>query len=330
MLHQRFHVDPIGARDNDDAAWVLVIGLIAQVSDHRQFLGLHLSGDLLQHLGSGNLMRERGDHDVAVLDTVNGPHAHGTSTCLIDLQQIRTRRDDLRLGREIRPKHMLAELLDAGARLVKQAYAGGRHFAQVVRRHVSGHAHGDTGGAVEQKVGQTRRQRRRFVERAIEIRHPIHRALSQLAEQHLGIARQTRLGVAHRGKGLRIVRGAPVALTVDQRIAIAEWLRHQHHGLVTGTVTMGMELTEHVTDGPGGLLVLGVGVQPELAHGVDDPPLHRLEAVADMRQRTIHDHVHGIVEVSLLGEIGEGATLHAIQAQVDGFAHQQFSSAMVG
>jgi hypothetical protein len=45
-----------------------VVGLVAQVGDHRQLLGLHLRGDLLQHLGPGDLVRQRGDDDVAVLD----------------------------------------------------------------------------------------------------------------------------------------------------------------------------------------------------------------------------------------------------------------------
>ncbi len=83
---------------------------------------------------------------------------------------------------------MLAELLDAGTRLVEQTHAGGGDFTQVVRRHVGGHAHGDAGGAVEQQVGQTRRQGRRFVEGAVEVRYPVHRALPQLGQQHLGIA----------------------------------------------------------------------------------------------------------------------------------------------
>src|SRR5690606_37753060 len=130
-----------------------------------------------------------------------------------------------------------------------------------------------------------------------------------------------RLGVTHGGEGLGIVRRAPVALAVDQGVAVAERLGHQHHGLVAGRVAVGVELAEHVADGPRGFLVFRIGVQAEFAHGVDDAPLHGLETVTDVRQRAVHDHVHGIVEVSLLGEIGEGAPLHAVQAQVENFAH---------
>ncbi|MDT4832712.1 hypothetical protein FQZ97_662780 [compost metagenome] len=82
-----------------------------------------------------------------------------------------------------------------------------------------------------------------------------------------------------------------------------------------------MELAEHVADGTRRLLVLGVGVQAQFAHGVDDTALYGLQAVADMRQGTVHDHVHGVVEVGLFGEIGQGAALNAFQAQIEGFAH---------
>lgn len=68
---------------------------------------------------------------------------------------------------------------------------------------------------------------------------------------------------------------------------------------------MRVELAEHVTDGTRRFLVLGIGVQAQFAHGVDDASLHRLQTVADMRQRTVHDHVHGIVEVGLFGEVSQ-------------------------
>ncbi|MNJ24692.1 hypothetical protein D3C77_191160 [compost metagenome] len=68
---------------------------------------------------------------------------------------------------------------------------------------------------------------------------------------------------------------------------------------------MGVELAEHVTDGTRRLLVLGVGIQAQFAHGVNDASLHWLQAVADMRQGTVHDHVHGVVEVGLFGEVSQ-------------------------
>ena len=78
---------------------------------------------------------------------------------------------------------------------------------------------------------------------------------------------------------------------------------------------MGVELAEHVTDGTRRLLVLGIGIEPQLAHGIDDASLHRLQAVADVRQGAVHDHVHGIVEVGLFGEVSQRAAFDAVQAE---------------
>ncbi len=203
------------------------------------------------------------------------------------------------------------------------------HLAQVVRRDVGGHADGDAGGAVEQHVRQARRQAHRLLQRAVEIRLPVHGALAQLRQQGRGIRRQPRLGVAHGGEGLGIVRRAPVALPVDHRVAVAERLRHQHHGLVAGRVAVRMELADHVAHGARRLLGLRPGRQAELAHGVDDAPLHRLEAVADVRQRAIEDDVHRIIEVGLLGELLQRQLLDALEisCQLSIVLHGRLTSA---
>ncbi|RMR97574.1 hypothetical protein ALP75_200059 [Pseudomonas syringae pv. actinidiae] len=305
VLHQFVQLNPIGTRDDHDTARVFVVRLVTQVGHHRQLLGLHLRGDLLQHLGTGNLMRQRRDDDIAVFNAVHGTHAYRTTTGFIDFQQVGTRRDDLGFSRIIRPQNMLAQLGNRGLGLVKQMHAGPGDFAQVVRRNVSGHADSNAGGAIEQDIRQTCRQHRWFVECAVKVRHPVRSALTQLAEQHFGIARQTRLGVTHGSEGLGIIRRTPVTLPVYQRVAIAERLRHQHHGFIAGRVAVWMELAEYVTDSTRRLLVLGIGTQAQFAHRVDDAPLYRLQAVADVRQGPVHDHVHGVIEVGLFGEVSQ-------------------------
>ena len=54
-------------------------------------------------------------------------------------------------------------------------------LAQVVRRDVGGHADRDAGGAVQQHVRQARRQQRGLLQRAVEVRRPVDRALAELA-----------------------------------------------------------------------------------------------------------------------------------------------------
>ncbi len=213
---------------------------------------------------------------------------------------------------------MLAQVRHGSVRVIQQADAGADHFAQVMRRNIRGHAHGDTHGAVEQHVRHAGGQPAGLVHGAVEVRHPIHRALAQFAQQRFGDRAELGLGVAHRREALGIVRRTEVALAIDQRIAIRERLRHQHHRLVARGVAMRMELADDVADGARGLLGLGACGQAQLAHGVDDAPLHRLEPVAHEGQGAVQHHVHRIIEVSPLGIFLErdlfkiGLQIHAV------------------
>ena len=49
MRHELLGVELATLRHDDETRRIFVIGLIAQVIDHRQFLGAHLLGDLLEH-----------------------------------------------------------------------------------------------------------------------------------------------------------------------------------------------------------------------------------------------------------------------------------------
>ena len=86
-------------------------------------------------------------------------------------------------------------------RIVDVGDRRGDHLAQVVRRDVRRHADGDAGGAVDEQVGEARRQDQRFAARAVVVRREVDRVHVEVA-QHLGRdPRQARLGVAHRGGG---------------------------------------------------------------------------------------------------------------------------------
>jgi hypothetical protein len=196
---------------------------------------------------------------------------------------------------------VFAQICDGGIRIVQQADAGADDFAQIVRRNIGGHTHRDAHRAVEQHVRQARGQPAGFFQRAVEVGHPVHGALAELAEQHVGDRIELGLGVTHGREAFRIVRRAEVALTVDQRIAVRERLRHQHHRFVAGAVAVRMELADHVADRARRFLRLGTGGQAKLAHRVDDAALYRLEAVAHEGQGAVQHHVHRIIEIRPLG-----------------------------
>jgi hypothetical protein len=102
--------------------------------------------------------------------------------------------------------------------------------------------------------------------------------------QHLvGDLRQADFGVTH-GGGVVAVHRAEVALAVHQHVAHGEVLRHAHDGVVHRLVAVRVVLADHVADDTGRLLVGPVPVVVELVHGEQHAPVHRLEAVARIRQ----------------------------------------------
>src|SRR5690606_5044520 len=116
-------------------------------------------------------------------------------------------------------------------------------------------------------------------------------------------------------------RRTEVALALNQRIAVGEGLRHQHQRFVAGAVAVRVELADHVADGTGRLLGLGGGAQAQLAHRVDDAPLHRLEAVAQEGQGAVQHHVHRVVQVGALGVLAQRDLLETVEGGAGGFGH---------
>src|SRR5207245_4880908 len=74
-------------------------------------------------------------------------------------------------------------------------------------------------------------------------------------------------------------------------------LRHTHHRVVNRLVAVRVVLADHLADYGGALLVRGTWSHAGLVHGVEDASLHRLEAVAYVRQGPLDDYAHGVVEV---------------------------------
>ena len=247
-------------------------------------------------------MRQCGNHHVAVFPFEAGAQPHRAIAGLVQLAELLAGGDDLGAAGIIRRGHEFAESVQVAVGMIQQMDTGGGDFAEIVRWDVGGHADGDAGNAIEQDVRQAGGQPHGFVQRAIEIGYPVHRALAEFGQQHLRERRQSGLGVAHGGERLGIVRRAPVALPVHQWITVGEGLGHQHHGFIAGRVAMRVVFAKHVADGTSGFLVLGIGRQPEFGHGVDDTPLHRFQAVPDVRQGPVENDVHGIIQVRFFGE----------------------------
>ncbi len=109
---------------------------------------------------------------------------------------------------------------------------------------------------------------------------------------------QANFGVPHRRSAVAVHR-AEVALAVDQHVAQREILGHPHDGVVHRLVTVGVILTDHVTDDTRRFLVGFVPVVTEFVHGVEHSAMHGLKTIAHVGQRPPDDHAHRVIQVGV-------------------------------
>ena len=166
-----------------------------------------------------------------------------------------------------------------------------------MRRDVRRHPDGDPGAAVDQQVGELRGQDRRLLLGPVVVVDEVDGVLVDVGE-HLGGDRgQARLRVAH-GRGAVAVDAAEVPLPVDERVAHREVLGQPDEGVVQRDVAVRVVLAHHLADDRGALAEGARRRQAHLAHRVENPPMDRLEAVANVGQGAGHDHAHRVVEVA--------------------------------
>ncbi len=68
---------------------------------------------------------------------------------------------------------------------------------------------------------------------------------------------------------------------------------------------MRMERAHHVADDFGGLFERRTGVEPQQAHAIENAAMHRLQPVAGVRQRTVHDGRERVLEIALLERVAQ-------------------------
>ena len=205
--------------------------------------------------------------------------------------------DDPR-GREIRRGHVLDQLIDSDFRIAEKRETGGDDFRQVVRWDVGRHPDRDSRRAVDQQIGQSRRQYRRLALLAVVVGHEVDRFLVDVCQHLGGDLVQPALGVAIRRRRISVDR-AEIALAVDERVAQRKVLHHPHQRFVGGRVAVRVVLPQHVADDP---CALHVGAVPDrvcFVHGEEHAAMHRLQAVPDVRQGPANDHAHRVIEVGM-------------------------------
>ena len=202
---------------------------------------------------------------------------------------------ELASRREIRAFDVLHQAVERDVGLVDLGADGIDDLAEIVRRHVGGHAHGDAGAAIDEKVRERRREDDGFGQALVVVGDKIHRGFVHVGHQCRAEVGEPRLGVTHGGRWIAFDR-AEIALTVHQSLAHRPVLRHVHEGGVDHHLAVRMVVAARVAADLGALDVLPPREQPQIMHRIEDAALGGLESVARIGQRAGDDDGHGVVE----------------------------------
>ena len=280
-----------------------VVGFVPDIADSLDLLLMHQVGDLLDQDRFVDLVGDLRHDDAAaaaahLFHVRPGPHGDPAVTGQVGLPDAAVA-DNQAGGREIRPLDMLHQVLDGAFRVVNHADDAVDDFRQVVGRNIGRHADGDAAGAVDQEVREAGRQHGGLLQRFVEVGIEIHRVLVNAVQQVHGQLLQAGFRITH-GRRAVAVHGAEVSLSLNQRIADVERLGQAHHGVVHGGVPVRVEFTQNVADDAGAFAGRFVRRHTQfLGHVVQDPPVYRLQSVAHVRQRPVHNHRHGIGDETL-------------------------------
>ena len=172
------------------------------------------------------------------------------------------------------------------------------HFAEVVRREIGGHAHRDTGAAVDEEVRERRRQDGWLRLRTVIVRNHVDRVLVEVVHHRETERMKPRFGVTHGGGRVAFHR-SEVTLAVDQHFAHRPWLTHVDERGVDRHVTVRVEVTHRFTDDLGALDVGLARADAELAHRIENAALGRLETIPHIGKGAGNNHRHRVFQEGL-------------------------------
>ena len=286
----------------NDHADALAVRFIAQIRNAVDFAVIDQGRDFFHQAGFVQAVRNFPDDDglkafFALFNFHPAAHFHRAAARMVGVVQTFARVDETGSGK-IRPLHVFHEVVHAALGIVQQQLERVAEFAQIVRRNVGGHAHGNARRAVEQQVGHLGGHHRGFLQGIVVVGPEIHGILVQVAQKFLGQPGHAHFRVTH-GRRRVAVDGTEVALAVHQGIAHGKFLRHAHQGVIDRQIAVRVILTDDVTDDARGFLVRPVVIVGQFVLGEHDSPVHGLQAVAGVRNGAPDDDRKGILQIGL-------------------------------
>ena len=294
--------------DLDDDPHPFSVGFIPQIRDPVHSFVLHQFRDLLYKPGLVDQIRDLRDNDTALsagkaLDIRHGPDPDLSAACPVSLLDASLSHDG-GSRRKVGTLYDLHDLFDGCVSvfidlIINDLHHSGDDLPQIVRRDVGGHADGDAGGSVDQKIGVTRWKYCGFLLCLVKVGNKIHGIFADIRQQFHGDSAQPCLCISH-GRSSVSVYGAEITVSVNQRITGGPLLSHIYQCSVDGTVSMGMVFTHGIAYDTGALSVRLVGTIVQLDHGIKNSSLNRLETVSYIGKSPGSDHAHGVIDVGFL------------------------------
>ena len=174
------------------------------------------------------------------------------------------------------------------------------HLAEIMRRDVGRHADRDAARAIDQKIGEARRQDDGLVFLVVVVGLEIDRVACRgpRAAPSRSARAAIRCSACAAGGSPSTEPKLPCPSISGTRIE--KVLRHAHQRVVDRQLAVRMIFTHHIADGARRFVVGPVGREIVFVHRIEDAPMHRLQPVAHVGQGAAHDHAHRVIEIAAL------------------------------
>ncbi len=288
---------------DDDPHRLVAVAEVVDVGHAGDPAAVDQLGELLEQDFLGELVGDLGEGDVGaavleLLDVVLGPEDHPAAAGAIGLAQA-VLVADRRPGGEVGAGDDLHQLVELDRRVVDVGDQGVADLAEVVRRDRRRHAHRDAAGAVDQQVGELAGQDPRLLVLLVVVGLEVDGVELDVLEHLGGDRAELGLGVPHRRRR-QAVDAAEVPLPGDQQVPHVPPLGHAGQRRIDRIIPVRVVALHRLADDARALAGGAARAEPQVAHRHQDPPLRRLQPVADVGQRPADDHRHRIIEVAFL------------------------------
>ena len=285
-----------------DARLRVAAGVVLDVGDFRNAIIPAGINDLFDQVRLHHLVGDFVDDDrvarAVLLQMHLAAHSHLAAASGVGLCNA-TSPHDHAAGWEVWANDVLHQLVEANGWIINDRNDRVAYFADVVRRHAARHTHGDAARAVDEQVGELRREHGWLLQAVVVVGLEVDGSFVEiLKECHRG-GGHARFGVTHGGWRIAFDR-SEVSLLVDQECAGLPGLAQVHQRWVNHALAVGVVVTASVAADLGALDLLATRTQIQVMHRHQNAPLRGLEAVTNIGQGPVHDGAHGVREVTVM------------------------------